>query len=544
MAPELIINLEGRAGGYDEGASHGGVSQTARVSGVSTAGTSVVVEGGTAETGGGVNALALASDDVVGLTGGARGDDKGAIVAVVGQTALVSGESRALACCGVPSGTAEASLDGAALALADGVVGELGGQAQRRVDALAVALAVVLLVARALVGALALAGGGVVHLVDVGAGGVHADLGGVTKLEGSSADAVTAVVVVVGALRGDQSALAVGGADGVAGLKSGADTAVCGIGAAAGGGDAPVGGVAEGGASGAGQDARPVVSGGDVVVLADQAEELSGQRSASLVNDAEGDEGQASLPVTGGEVAGAADRASAVQGHEDLAVGDDGPTLLTVRGQLVVGGATGTNGGDGSIVLVDVGQAELDVADAVAGIVAQVVAGEADSAEVLVSDVGQAEGDVDQAEVAVDGQPGKVGVALNAEAQAVVLQAVADASGDTTGPVSGLSETVGAVGAQVCSGDVGQAVSNGGQANTIDEHGGVVASQADGAGGSSGVVDASGHHGYDDADGVQTEEVALNAFNAVTVGVDGLARGDSAANAVAVDEVVKLDVIA
>ena len=56
------------------------------------------------------------------------------------------------------------------------------------------------------------------------------------------------------------------------------------------------------------------------------------------------------------------------------------------------------------------------------------VAAEAGLAEVLVVDVRQAVLDVDQADVPVDGEPGQVVVAPHAQAEAVVLQAVADSA--------------------------------------------------------------------------------------------------------------------
>lgn len=133
---------------------------------------------------------------------------------------------------------------------------------------------------------------------------------------------------------------------------------------------------------------------------------------------------------------------------------------------------------------------------------------------------------------------------MNAETQAVVLETVADASWNAGSPVSGLSETVGAVGAQVGPWDVGQAVGDGGEADAVDQHGGVVAGQADGAWGSVGVVDASWHHGDDHADGPASQEVALNASDAVAVGVNGGAGSNTAPNAVAVHEVVKFGVVA
>lgn len=93
-------------------------------------------------------------------------------------------------------------------------------------------------------------------------------------MEGSSADAVTAVVIVSGALGRDQGAVAGGGADGVARLEASTDTAIGGSGATAWCSDTPVSDAAVGGTVGAKQDTRPVVSGGDVVLLANETEEL------------------------------------------------------------------------------------------------------------------------------------------------------------------------------------------------------------------------------------------------------------------------------
>lgn len=133
---------------------------------------------------------------------------------------------------------------------------------------------------------------------------------------------------------------------------------------------------------------------------------------------------------------------------------------------------------------------------------------------------------------------------MNAETQAVVLETVTDSSWNARSPVSGLSVTVGAVGAQVGPWDVGQAVGDDGEADAVDQHGGVVAGKADGAGGSGGVVDASWHHGDDHADSAESQVVALNASDTVAVSVDGGARSNTTPNAVAVHEVVKFDVVA
>lgn len=343
LASELIVHLRGGAGGDDEGAGGGRVGQAALVSGVSGTSAGVVVVNGVTQARGRADALALAGKNVVGLAGGARGDNELTEVSVVVQAASVSGVSRASARRGVPGSAAEASLDLSALALADGGVGELGGQAQGWVDALAVALAVELLEASAHVGALTSAGDGVVDLEWVRAGSVDTDFGGVAELEGSSADAVTAVVVVGGALGRDQGAVAGCGANGITRLEASTDTAVGGGGATAWGSDTSVSDVAVGGTVGAEQDTRPVVSGGDVVLLANETEKLSGQGRGGLVNDAERDKGEASLPVTGRVVARRAKGASPVQGDEHLAVGDDRPAFPAGWAELVVGGAAGAD---------------------------------------------------------------------------------------------------------------------------------------------------------------------------------------------------------
>lgn len=456
----------------------------------------------------------------------------------------MGGVSRASASRRVPGGTAEAGLDFLALTLADGVVDKLGGEASRLVDALAVALGVQFLEAGALVGAVTAAGGGVVDVVRVGAGSVDADVGGGAELEGSGADAVTTVVVRVRALEGDQGAHAVGGADGVARLEGSTNTTSGSVLATAGGLDALLAGGAVGSASGAEGDARPVVGGGDEVIPADQAVVEGAQNGGGLVDDAVSDQGQASLEVISGVETGVAEGASPVESDVGLAVGDHRPALLSGGRQLVVSGASGADRLDGSVVLGGVGQAELDVGDAAAGVITEVVATVASPAKVLVSYVGEAVVDVLQAQVAVDRQPGHVDVALNAKTQAVVLQAVADASGDARRPVGGLSVGVGALGAQVGPWNVGQAVGDLGQANTVNQHGGVVASEADSGGGSGGVLGTARDHSNDDADGPESEVVALDALSALAIGVNLGARRNSAPNAVAVHQVVESVLIA
>jgi len=81
-------------------------------------------------------------------------------------------------------------------------------------------------------------------------------------------------------------------------------------------------------------------------------------------------------------------------------------------------------------------EAVLNVGDAATSVITEVEATVAGPAEVLVGHVGQAVGDVHQAKIAVDGQTGHVNVALNAQTQAVVLEAVANTSGNARSPVS------------------------------------------------------------------------------------------------------------
>lgn len=302
----------------------------------------------------------------------------------------------------VPGGAAEAGLDLLALALTDGGVDELSGQAQGRVEALALAVVVKLLEARALVGALALARGGVVDVGRVGAHVADADLGGGAENQRGAADAVAAVVVAVRALERNLGAHAVGGADGVAGLEGDAVTASSRAGAAARSRNTLLGGGAVGGVDRAVGDARLVVSGGPVVLLANQAEMVQAEGSRGLVGDAELDDGQASLEVMGGIVTRVAQSAGLVEADVGLAVRDDRNASPGVRGELVVGGAPTAVDGSGGVVLGDVGQAELDVGNATTSILSEVVAVEANSAQVFVSDVGQAVVNVLQAKIAVD----------------------------------------------------------------------------------------------------------------------------------------------
>lgn len=401
LASELVVNLRGGAAWEHERAGRRGEGQTARVSRVGRALAGAVIPDGVALAVGWLSALTLASVGVVSLAGRAGRDDKGAGRRVVGQEALVSRVGRALAGCRVPGGAAEAGLDLFAVALARGVVQELSAETEGRVGALAVAVVVELLVARAGVRALALAGGRVVDLGWVGAGGVDASQGAGAELERSSADAVAAVVVVVRALRRDDGAKTGGWADRVARLERQALTAGGGGGAAALRGDAGLGGVAPGSAVRAELDARSVVGGRNVVLLADEAEVVETERGRALVDNAERDQWQASLEVTGRVVAWSAESAGLVEGDVGLAVRDDAPALGGVWGELVVDGALRAEDRGHGVVLGDVADAKLDVWQAGAAVLGEVVARVADATEVAVRDVGQAPVDVVQTEVSV-----------------------------------------------------------------------------------------------------------------------------------------------
>ncbi len=59
-----------------------------------------------------------------------------------------------------------------------------------------------------------------------------------------------------------------------------------------------------------------------------------------------------------------------------------------------------------------------------------------------------------QALVTFAGQSGEGVLALDAKTHAVILNAVGDGTGNTGAPVSGLSETIGALSADVSAGDV------------------------------------------------------------------------------------------
>lgn len=150
--------------------------------GVGRTSTAVVIPGGPADTIEHAGARALASVGVVDLANGTGRHVKVAGCHVVVQATRVGGVGGTRASHGVPGGPAQAGADLFALALAARGVHEVRGHANGLVDALAGALGVQFLVAGALVGAVAGAGGGVVDVVGVGAGGVHADLGGGAKL--------------------------------------------------------------------------------------------------------------------------------------------------------------------------------------------------------------------------------------------------------------------------------------------------------------------------------------------------------------------------
>ena len=136
LASVLVVGLRGWARGDDERAGSGGVSQTAWVNGEGSALASGSVEGGTAWASESAGALALTRGLRVSLRVGATGDDEGAEAGAVSQTALVSGVSRALASGGVESSTAQA-VGGAgvtALTRASGVAVNLRSVARRHIE--------------------------------------------------------------------------------------------------------------------------------------------------------------------------------------------------------------------------------------------------------------------------------------------------------------------------------------------------------------------------------------------------------------------------
>lgn len=161
LAGGLVVNLNAWARQKGERACDSGVRQVAGVSGVGGACARVGVPGSVAKAAGRSDALALARVHVVGFVGRAGRNGEVANCRVVRQIAPMGRVGRALTGCRVPNGSAQTGLNLAALALAGGGVCEVGWQANRRVNALTVALGVQLLVARALVGTLTLARGGV-----------------------------------------------------------------------------------------------------------------------------------------------------------------------------------------------------------------------------------------------------------------------------------------------------------------------------------------------------------------------------------------------
>ena len=189
-----------------------------------------------------------------------------------------------------------------------------------------------------------------------------------------------------------------------------------------------IGGNAQRRVNGAVRHARQVVGGGHVIDHALQAQQLNRENIGSLIENAEGNQGKTSFPVTSGVVAGIALTACPVEGNINLAVGDHGPACFSQWGQLIVGSTDSAVGNNSGVVAGNVGETILDVWEAASGILSKMIPAEANLAQVLVTDVCQAVGDVDQAEVSVDGQSWKVNVALDAKAEAVVLETVTDAS--------------------------------------------------------------------------------------------------------------------
>jgi hypothetical protein len=107
-----------------------------------------------------------------------------------------------------------------------------------------------------------------------------------------------------------------------------------------------------------------------------------------------------------------------------------------------------------------------------------------------------------------------------------------------------LSESVGATGTKVGPWDISETVSDSWETDTIDKNGGGAASETHGSGRVSGVVDAVGDHGDNNTDTVLFEVVSLDAVDTVAVGIDGSTTVDSASDAIALNEVVELTLVA
>lgn len=262
-----------------------------------------------------------------------------------------------------------------------------------------------------------------------------------------------------------------------------------------------------------------------------------------MVPDAVGDVGKASLTVVSGDPAGEAERADQVSEVDGLTVGNESDTKSSVGVKEVVSGAgralDDAGGGEG-----DVGGAERNTSRADQTVRGQNPSGGAGAATVGGGLVDDAVGDPDQARGAVAGEAGEGGVAQNAQAEAVILDAVDDGPWNTRAPVRGLGEAEGATSADVSTNDVLVAVGDGLETTVLDQDVSGGASAADSGGGVRGVEGASDDE-VDQLAGVAEGQVeALLAVDAPTKVVNGSASVTAEPDASVSDGVVEIGGVA
>ena len=342
------------------------------------------------------------------------------------------------------------------------------------------------------------------------------------------AEAGTAIVVVVGAGDGDLRAAEVGGDHGVAtpgerGQQAEAVAAQVVEVAADRDVDARVGLRAQRLAGAAELDTTGVVFVEDVVGETVTALVALAEVVGLVVVGAAVDGGQAFLVVVGGEIARLALQADFIDVVNVLAVlnnsdavetlgADEVPVRADLADELVRG-----DGGGG------VGHAVLDLRQTALAVGGQDEAVVAEPAAVLGAEVDLAVVDGGQALVALAAEPGEGVLAEDAEAHAVILDAVGDGSGNARAPVGGLGEAVGALGADVGGRDVKVAVVDALEAAVLNENVGAGTALADGGRGLLAVGETARDVRHERAGlpGFQVE--ALLALDAAAQEVDGLA---------------------
>lgn len=239
-----------------------------------------------------------------------------------------------------------------------------------------------------------------------------------------------------------------------------------------------------------------------------------------MVSDAVGDEGKASLTVVSGDPAGEAERADQVSVVDGLTVGNESDTKSTVGVEEVVSGTRRADddisGSEG-----DVGGAEGDASRADQTVRGPNPSGGTGAATVGGGLVDDAVGDPGQARGTVAGQAGEGGVAQNAQAEAVVLDAVDDGPWNARAPVRGLGVAESAAGADVSPNDVLVAVGDGLETTVLDQDVSGGASAADSGGGVRGVEGASDDVGDQLAGVAEGQVKALLAVDAPTEVVNG-----------------------